>query len=239
MMNKPGRNDPCPCGSGKKYKKCCLNKPMTNIPFQQEIEPQTQKKQNENRDPIELLYEKGEELLAQGEYIQACNVWEDAWIGLKKRLKPEFIKISDISVVFSRDELFFNCFQEFEAELGNAGLSEPAYYKKRIKYCQEFCDQFYEEDSIIPNMVRAVAESHFALGNAEEGERCFKGLINEYPLDIWGYIGWGDMYTSPMKRGVEPDFKKAAECYNLAMGMHLENENILLDRLKDIESELN
>jgi len=23
---KPGRNDPCPCGSGKKYKKCCLNK---------------------------------------------------------------------------------------------------------------------------------------------------------------------------------------------------------------------
>jgi len=21
--SKPGRNDPCPCGSGKKYKKCC------------------------------------------------------------------------------------------------------------------------------------------------------------------------------------------------------------------------
>jgi len=23
---KPGRNSPCPCGSGKKFKKCCLNK---------------------------------------------------------------------------------------------------------------------------------------------------------------------------------------------------------------------
>lgn len=23
---KPGRNEPCPCGSGKKYKKCCMNK---------------------------------------------------------------------------------------------------------------------------------------------------------------------------------------------------------------------
>ncbi len=23
-MSKPGRNDPCPCGSGKKYKRCCL-----------------------------------------------------------------------------------------------------------------------------------------------------------------------------------------------------------------------
>ena len=23
-LPKIGRNDPCPCGSGKKYKKCCL-----------------------------------------------------------------------------------------------------------------------------------------------------------------------------------------------------------------------
>jgi uncharacterized protein YecA (UPF0149 family) len=22
---KTGRNEPCPCGSGKKYKKCCIN----------------------------------------------------------------------------------------------------------------------------------------------------------------------------------------------------------------------
>jgi len=25
-MTKPGRNDPCSCGSGKKYKRCCLAK---------------------------------------------------------------------------------------------------------------------------------------------------------------------------------------------------------------------
>jgi hypothetical protein len=25
-MSTVGRNDPCPCGSGKKYKKCCLAK---------------------------------------------------------------------------------------------------------------------------------------------------------------------------------------------------------------------
>ena len=25
-MTKPGRNDPCPCGSGRKYKNCCLKK---------------------------------------------------------------------------------------------------------------------------------------------------------------------------------------------------------------------
>ncbi len=26
VTKKVGRNEPCPCGSGKKYKKCCLNK---------------------------------------------------------------------------------------------------------------------------------------------------------------------------------------------------------------------
>jgi hypothetical protein len=26
VMAKPGRNNPCPCGSGKKYKRCCLDK---------------------------------------------------------------------------------------------------------------------------------------------------------------------------------------------------------------------
>jgi hypothetical protein len=23
MRHKPGRNDPCPCGSGRKFKRCC------------------------------------------------------------------------------------------------------------------------------------------------------------------------------------------------------------------------
>lgn len=36
-MKKPGRNDPCPCGSDKKYKKCCLTKeavPVTSLNWQ-------------------------------------------------------------------------------------------------------------------------------------------------------------------------------------------------------------
>lgn len=28
MMTKIGRNDSCPCGSGQKYKKCCLDSPQ-------------------------------------------------------------------------------------------------------------------------------------------------------------------------------------------------------------------
>jgi len=30
-MAKTGRNDPCPCGSGKKYKKCCVDKKASPV----------------------------------------------------------------------------------------------------------------------------------------------------------------------------------------------------------------
>ena len=44
-MMKAGRNDPCPCGSGKKYKKCCLPQdqliPMAPPPIAEAPEPST------------------------------------------------------------------------------------------------------------------------------------------------------------------------------------------------------
>jgi tetratricopeptide (TPR) repeat protein len=42
-MQKAGRNDPCPCGSGKKYKKCCL-------PMHEADERQRAAEQNAERD---------------------------------------------------------------------------------------------------------------------------------------------------------------------------------------------
>ncbi|MDX9899314.1 MAG: SEC-C metal-binding domain-containing protein [Spirochaetia bacterium] len=38
-MKKAGRNDPCPCDSGKKYKHCCLGKQCKILPFSTESEP--------------------------------------------------------------------------------------------------------------------------------------------------------------------------------------------------------
>lgn len=33
MNEKIGRNDPCPCGSGKKFKQCCISKPPAPKPL--------------------------------------------------------------------------------------------------------------------------------------------------------------------------------------------------------------
>lgn len=37
-MKKVGRNDPCPCGSGKKFKKCCESKMIGKKFMAQKIE---------------------------------------------------------------------------------------------------------------------------------------------------------------------------------------------------------
>ena len=36
--SKIGRNDPCPCGSGKKFKKCCLNNVESSLPYQKYLD---------------------------------------------------------------------------------------------------------------------------------------------------------------------------------------------------------
>ena len=64
-MAKTGRNAPCPCGSGKKYKKCCLRK---------DEEEQRQKAMSE--------YEVNEETfddLEEEEYEVGLGEAEDAW----------------------------------------------------------------------------------------------------------------------------------------------------------------
>ena len=37
-MERPGRNDPCPCGSGRKYKKCCLAREAEGPAFAASVE---------------------------------------------------------------------------------------------------------------------------------------------------------------------------------------------------------
>jgi hypothetical protein len=37
-MSKPGRNDPCPCGSGRKYKRCCLGREAEHDAFAAALE---------------------------------------------------------------------------------------------------------------------------------------------------------------------------------------------------------
>lgn len=97
---KVGRNDPCPCGSGKKYKYCCLNKPkdaMDSIETPEERSkwlkryPYTGKEKVEGRIYLEDFYDEVSIETDKILYLALMNrpgfIWERNVEQEKKRAK--------------------------------------------------------------------------------------------------------------------------------------------------------
>ncbi|MEW5898692.1 MAG: hypothetical protein AB1652_05905 [Bacillota bacterium] len=123
-------------------------------------------------------------------------------------------------------------------ELYNAGRKDPAFYEKRIEYYREFCSLFPETDKlIIENMKRAEAESYFALGLVEKGQKAFRALVEEFPDSAWAYIGWGDMYWLFRESKAPRDYEKAEKKYRLALERDVADRDDVLERLQDLEEE--
>lgn len=62
MEQKIGRNDPCPCGSGKKYKACCIDKPIKKpLPFKAKLLSQPK--------PVDLMTRTFGGMIAEAEKL--------------------------------------------------------------------------------------------------------------------------------------------------------------------------
>ncbi|MBR1741615.1 MAG: DUF1186 domain-containing protein [Lachnospiraceae bacterium] len=80
---KIGRNDPCPCGSGKKYKHCCLNKPKSLL---DQIESEEERKQCLREYPyIGEERQEGREYLEDYFDADAIEIDRILYLGLKHR----------------------------------------------------------------------------------------------------------------------------------------------------------
>jgi hypothetical protein len=315
---KIGRNTPCPCGSGKKYKKCCMNKhnaqptqppgnrrihwsleeieslstdeivsklrsfgvPFETAQFLEDVKkfysggelaghwlkepPVTVTGFDEdflwmasiilwNRLAPEVtsserlndMMQQGYQLLKKGgkrgtrkNVMEACNIWLEVWERLKPRFRADMKSIQDAECVSNGLQSLFNWCQNLEMELHNAGLEDPSFFERRIQYCREFCDFFPDSDELLMhNMRRAEAEAHFALGREAEGDRLFQVLIERFPDNAWGYIGWGDMYLWQIKdRGLR-DTERAERIYKMGLNSDVKDKKDILDRLRDLEKE--
>ncbi|MBI5194095.1 MAG: SEC-C domain-containing protein [Nitrospirae bacterium] len=314
-MAKIGRNEPCPCGSGKKYKKCCLEKEKAKqslssfqkrksfirllreevqglsteeiierlkkngIDFHKEqfledvkrfysifaLSQQWADTSSINKDDIEedflwcaarvlrerlmpdiidsekiddLMQEGYELIYDQEKCVEGCNLWLLAWEYLKKLyITSDTESVEDVDKIFIGSEKLYNWCQDMEVELGNAGLKDPSFYEKKIKYCQEFCKLLPRTDAdIINNMMCAEAEVYFALKDMEQGERIFKKAIEAFPTFGWNYIRWADQYW--LFRGSDEipfDYDKAEQIYKMGMEKDARSKKEILERLKELE----
>jgi tetratricopeptide (TPR) repeat protein len=184
----------------------------------------------------------GYDLLRENKTTEACKIWLEVWNKIKKKIGTDFKSAEEADKVFNGIQSIFNWCQDLEMELGNAGRDDPSFYEKRIQYCRELYTLFPETDDLtIHNTKRAEAESHFALGMQEKGEELFKKLIEEYPDNVWGYIGWGDMYgIIRMNPSIPVDYDKAIRIYKMALERDLDSvqdKEDVLDRIRSAEEE--
>ena len=150
----------------------------------------------ENMKLIESKAEQAYSLLETGQLGEACDVFLDVWESLKELMQQRsLINLDELQAAYPWSDFVTNWVQDFEQELHNAGLDNPAYFEKRITYCFELLERSEGMDSLlIENTRRALADSFFATGKPEECDRLYRKWLDEDPAWGWGYIGWSDCY---------------------------------------------
>ncbi|MFB6344143.1 MAG: SEC-C metal-binding domain-containing protein [bacterium] len=230
MKTDPGRNDPCPCGSGKKYKYCCRDSESPDFEERQgKLFPGT----------LDDLIQEGYESF-QDDNPQAADLWLDAWDRFKAFVDPDDRAIRDLDNRFSMTQSLFNWSQDIEMCLLNAGRNDDYYLKMQVQYCDEFRELFPEsQESVLVTRGRAAAEACFHLGQVEEGEKRFEELLEEYPESPWAYLNWGDMYTLFRRHDDVPhDPERSRELYEKARPLLDEHEKEAAEnRLNDLEEQ--
>lgn len=174
-----------------------------------------------NIEMIDDSMQDGYKLIGTGNCIGGVKEWVDAW-GMIRAIIPPHIKSVGDADQFLPEPLtqsIYNWCQDFEMKLYNAGIEDESYVIKRIEYCREFRDIFPDtRASILHNMHRAEAESYLALGDSETAEKLFRELVEGFPDNIWGYVGWGDMYCfGRYGEKIPPDYDRAEEIYRMGI----------------------
>ena len=237
MANKIGRNEPCPCGSGKKHKKCCINEPTNWGARQDEKLSEPPLYDLATIKQLNDIMKDGYRWCEKHDPIRACDVWLNLWQYMKPLIPKEIKSISELDNRVKLGEFLLNWCQDFESEYHKAGSNDNTYFQKRIDYCTEFCRLFPDTSWLtIHNMKRSIAESYFSLGLVEKGDKAFRKLVEEFPKSAWAYIGWGDMYyVWRLNEEIPKDYDKAKSIYEMAlMAKEIDEPEEVVERLKDL-----
>src|SRR5207245_9537770 len=92
---------------------------------------------------VKARMQAGDGAVLANDVVRACDEWLEVWEGFKPHFEPEMTRVRDVDAIFHGTEYFFNWCQEFENELGNAGVHDPRYWHARIQYVNEFLAQFF------------------------------------------------------------------------------------------------
>ncbi|MCM3111623.1 SEC-C domain-containing protein [Lederbergia lenta] len=158
------RNDPCPCGSGKKYKKCCQSKKETSI---EEV------KKEELERILQTFYDEYPERRDVSNYLQLVREWSEP---LKQHLMEEMIE----TIVM--DEFFFH----HKPEIWKNYLEKQQ--KKIIRPSVEKVLKTWTNPRVFIGEVIAVDEVYMSVKNILEDETICLRRESHKPVPVGVHV---------------------------------------------------
>ena len=220
---KIGRNDICPCGSGKKYKKCCMNK--------------SNEEQLKSLNLIDRFVAKAEWYLNREETRKGYHLLRLAWFTVQDICKENNIKsISEYDEKYDGYDSLLNWLQDYEEILDFSNEESKLY--ERIKLCNE-AEELFELDLYWKEkFTRAKANSYFRLGNEELAQKIIEDYLVQKPDWGFGYVEMSDWYRNS-KDSKHYNLEKAKEILLRAEKVEESRDiDVIYERLWDVYNKL-
>lgn len=186
----------------------------------------------------DIQIKRGYEHQKNKESIKCCEVWLEAWDGLKDLMVEELLHdIKGLDKICEWSQFISNFVQDLESELQHTGAKDKIYYQKHITYCRELYERLNKDDQLTrENTRRAMAASYFILGEHERAEQEFEAMLQEDPEAGWVYMGWTDCYAWELK---PPNYDRAYEIITNGLSRpKVRERDVLLERAIEITEKL-
>ncbi len=237
-MSKIGRNDPCPCGSGKKYKKCCLNKEKTTtskeqVPLVNELYGNslfsyhnqyvhTKKVKNEEINKKLLnIYDYGRKMSPKevmDNYLEVMN----SLLSYAKESNIKTIEELDKSEQIS--EFCSNVINDASDVAYN--LTKDDYdLEKVINYIDRLINILDLDDNTYEWQIRTKAKILFTLNRITEGEKVLTEELEKNPKATYYYVELIDSFNDIGNK------EKAKYYYDLVLSYdNIEDRDVIEER---------
>lgn len=189
--------------------------------------------------------QQGYQYLSDGELDKAVGTWIGIWNEMMDYMEKHNIKtFEEFDGIYDGTQFVSNWVNDFEDCLnGIVAKSNDrevlnAYGSMRIYLNQQILQFVDKDDELsIENAKRAIAETHFYMGNIKKGDELFEKYLSDDPRWGWGWIGWSDFYWI-FYGNKQNDYPKAEAILKKALAVEeLRDREDVMERLMNFYDE--
>lgn len=194
---KIGRNELCPCGSGKKYKKCCINKnpleffntTVSNtslgiVNYHNNYLHTVEVKNPTLNAKLLNIYDKYDSLSPKERITDYMEIMSYILDYAQKNKIREIKKIDECNLV---SDFLINIIGNFEIEITN--IKEKEYnLEVLINYLDKLTSTINLDKGTLENQIRCKVNLLFKLKKVEEGEKLMSDYLNDNPTATYCYV---------------------------------------------------